>query len=323
MLKKKSKAEPMLSNNPDTADKTGFLHGARAVITKVRAILFGYPDKNGISKTNDDGSPVQAPGLMVTFTVKGAEAPYEQFYANGPSDQRLPVQGGKGFKAAPGAVIKSSLVEGSNAYLLIASLKGAGWPSDALTGDYTVFEGAEVDLIAQPVGNSKKAQAEGQKPRTIAVVGNIVKFPAGVGPDDADEDEEEADDEVEETEDDEEEEEAAPALKAKVKAKAKPAPAEEDEDEEEEEVEAEDEEESDDEEAADPLTESAQEYVASVLTSKKYSGKSITLDLLSKEVLTAAREDKNRKKIVALVQDPSFHASAPWSFNKKTKTVSE
>lgn len=307
MLKTKSKAEPMLSNNPDSADKTGFLHGARAVITKVRAILYGYPDKNGIAKTNDDGSPVQAPGLMVIFTVKGAEAPYEQFYANGPSGQRLPVAGGKGFKAAPGANIKSSLVEGSNAYLLVASLKGAGWPTDALTGDYTVFEGTEVDLIAQPVGSSKKAMAEGQRPKTIAVVGNIVKMPAGVSGD--------TDEEVEEAEDEEEEETPAP------KKKSKPAPVEDEDDDE---VEAEDEEESEDEESeADPLTESAQEYVASVLMLKKYAGKSVPLDLLSKEVLTLAREDKNRKKIVALVQDPSFHASAPWSYDKKTKTVSE
>lgn len=300
-INKTGKSESMLSNNPDKADKTGFLHGARVIFKKVRAILYNYANKDGVAATNDDGSEVQAPGLMVTYSIKGTDATQDQFYANGPSGQRVPTANGHGFKAAPGAKVGSSLVEGSNAYLLCASLKGAGFPAEQFTGDYSVFEGVVADMIAQPLGQSKRALAEGAQRRTIPVVANIVSMPGG----------ETTEDEAEEGD----EEEEAPA--AKPVKKAKPAPVEEEE--EEEEVEEEEEEA---EEPSDALTETAQEYVATVLDSKKYRGKSLDLDTLAKEVLILSRTDKDRKKIVALVQDPAFHADAPWTYSKKSKTIS-
>ena len=35
----------LLTLDPDKADRTGFLHGVRAVIRKFRAVLYNYPDK--------------------------------------------------------------------------------------------------------------------------------------------------------------------------------------------------------------------------------------------------------------------------------------
>lgn len=302
--------------NPDKADKTGFLHGVRAVMQEVRAIYYNYANKDGVAATHDDGSEVQAPGIMVTYAIKGGE-PNKQFYANGREGERTVHPKGKGFGIPAGSPAKAGLSEGSNAFMLIASLKSAGWPSDKFSGDLTVFEGTEVDLIAQPIGQSKRAKAEGERARTIAVVGNIVKFPAGVQDEEV---EEEA--EVEEAENDEEEEASKPAAK---KAKA-PSPADDDEDEaeeeEDEEADEDDEEASDDEETEDPLVAAAQQYVADVLTSKKYRGKAITLDALSVEVLALAKANKNRNKIIALVQDPAFHKDAPWTYDKKSKSIS-
>jgi len=301
--------------NPDKADKTGFLHGVRAIMKEVRSIYYNYANKDGVAATHDDGTEVQAPGIMVTYAIKGGED-NKQFYANGREGERTVHPKGKGFGIPAGSPAKAGLSEGSNAYMLIASLKSAGWPSDKFSGDLTVFEGTEVDLIAQPIGQSKRAKAEGERARTIAVVGNIVKFPAGVQDEEA---EEEAEVEEADTEDDEDEAPAKPAKKA-----AKPAPADDDDEEEAEEEEEEEEdeeaEESDDEE--DPLVAQAQQYVADVLTSKKYRGKSITLDALSAEVLALAKANKNRNKVIALVQDPAFHKDAPWTYDKKSKSIS-
>ena len=306
----------MLSLNPDKADKTGFLHGTRALIKRFRAVLYNYPDKDGVGKTNDDGSEVRAPGFLVDLQVVGGEGKtFTQFYSNGSADQRVPNKAGTAFVRAPGSKVQSALNEGSNAYLLIASLKSCGWPTDQLTGDCSVFEGATVDLIAQPVGgSSSRARAEGERQRTIAVVGKIVFMPDGEAAS-ADEEEEEvpAPKKVAKKapvveEDDDEEEAPAPA----PKKKAAP-PADDDDDE----VEPEEEEDEPD----TTLTEAAQEYVATVLDNKKYRGKSVDLDTLAKEVLVLARTDKNRKKIIALVQDPGFHADSPWTYNKKTKSI--
>jgi len=298
--------------NPDKADKTGFLHGVRAIMKEVRAIYYNYANKDGVAATHDDGSEVQAPGIMVTYAIKGGED-NKQFYANGREGERSVHPKGKGFGIPAGSPARAGLSEGSNAFMLIASLKSAGWPSDKFSGDLTVFEGTEVDLIAQPIGQSKRAKAEGERARTIAVVGNIVKFPAGVQDEEA-EDEPEAE---EEEADDEEDE--APAKPAK---KAKPAPADDEDEDEEEEEEEEAEEAEDDEADEDPLVAQAQQYVADVLTSKKYRGKSITLDALSAEVLALAKANKNRNKIIALVQDPAFHKDAPWTYDKKSKSIS-
>jgi len=300
----KNTKETLLSLDPDKADKTGFLHGVRAFIKSFKTILYNYPDKDGVGKTNDDGTPVSAPGFMVEFQVgKGSDAQtYNQFYGNGSSSQRVPNKTGTGFVLAPGSTAKSALVEGSNAFLLIASLKSCGWPTDQLSGPCDVFEGAVVDLIAQPVEtNRNRAKAEGAKTRTIAVVGKIVSMPNG----------------ADEAEEDDEDEAPAP------KKKAKPAPVEDDEDEAEEESGAGDDEDDEDEEGPDAeLAEAASEYVAAVLLKKQYKGKPVTLDTLSREVLGLAREDKNRKKIIALVQDPGFHkASESWEYNPKTKSI--
>ena len=66
-------SESLLSLDPDKADRSGFLHGVRAAIKKVRAIIYNYPDKDGVGRTNDDGSEVRAPGLMVEFQTKGSD----------------------------------------------------------------------------------------------------------------------------------------------------------------------------------------------------------------------------------------------------------
>ncbi len=281
----KNTKETLLSLDPDKADKTGFLHGVRAAIKSFKAILYNYPDKDGVGRTNDDGSPVSAPGFMVEFQVgKGADAAtYNQFYSNGSATQRVPNKSGTGFVLAPGSNAKSALNEGSNAYLLMASLKSCGWPTDQLGGPCDVFEGAVVDLIAQPVEtNRNRAKAEGAKTRTIAVVGKIVSMPNA-----ADEAEEEEEPEVESGAGDDEDADDA------------------DDD-------------------TSEFADAASEYVAAVLLKKQYKGKPITLDVLSREVLGLAREDKNRKKIVALVQDPSFHkASDAWEYNPKTKSITE
>ena len=311
----KSGVQTPLSNDPDKADKSGFLHGVRATMTKVRAILYYYAGKDGVGKTNDDGSPVSAPGVMVDFTVKGGDT-YRQFYSNGSATQRLPNKKGTAFVLAPGSTAKSGLIEGGNAYMLLASLKSCGWPTDKLN-DFSLFDGTVVDLIAQPVGETKRAKEEGKPARTIAVVGKIVKYPEGVT-EDTDTDEEEAEPEA----DDDEDETPAPKAKAKVKA----APVADDDDDEEEE-EADDEDEAEDEESeddADPLVTEAQEFVATVLQSKKYAGKSVDLPTLSKEVLALARTSKNRQKIIALVQDPAFHKAEGvlWTYDKKTKSIS-
>ena len=294
MALKTNSKEQILSLDPDKADKTGFLHGTRALIKRFKAILYSYPDKEGNARTNDDGSAVSAPGFMVDFEVgKGAEARiYQQFYSNGSASQRVPNKAGTAFVLAPGSTAKSALNEGSNAYLLIASLKSCGWPTDQLTGDCSVFEGTVVDLIAQPVDVGRnRAKAEGAKTRTIAVVGKIVSTGAA-------------------SESDDDDEEPAPKKKAAV------------EDEDEEESGAGDDEDSDEIDTDDPIVASAQEYVATVLLKKQYKGKPVNLDVLAREVLGLAREDKNRKKIVALVQDPAFHAaSESWGYNKKTNSI--
>lgn len=290
--------EILLSLDPDKADKTGFLHGVRALIKSFRCILYNYPNKEGVGATNDDGSPVQAPGFMVKFQVgKGSEAQtYEQFYSNGSASQRIPNKSGTAFVGAPGSTAKSALVEGSKAYLLMASMKSCGWPTDQIAaGDCSVFEGAVVDLIAQPVEPPRnRARAEGAKTTTIAVIGKIVSMPSAAAGGDDDEDE-------------------APVRKAK-----KP-PVEDDEDEAE--SGAGDDEDADD--VDEDLRNSAAEYVAAVLLKKQYKGKAVTLDILGREVLGLAREDKQRKAIVALVQDPAFHKTATdWEFNPKAKTIS-
>ena len=301
--------ESLLSMDPDKADKTGFLHGVRAKIAKFRAVLYNYPNKDGVPATNDDGSEVQAPGYMVDFEVKGGTPVTNQFYANGSFDQRRPNKSGTGFVRSPDSKVTSALNEGSNAFLLISSLKGCGWPSAQLAGDCSVFEGAVVDLIAQPVGQTKRAKAEGERTRTIAVVGKIVSYPEGVVEGAEDDDEPEADDEPE-----------VPVKKAK-----KPAPPAPDDDEPDDDDEPEEAEESDDEpdEGDDPLTTEAREFVATVLDQKKYRGKPINLSTLSREVLLMARAHKSRQKIVALVQDPAFHKDAAefWTYDKKTKTI--
>lgn len=298
----KQKGETLLSLDPDKADKTGFLHGVRAVIKSFKTILYNYPDKDGVGKTNDDGTPVSAPGFMVEFQVgKGSDAQtYNQFYVNGSSSQRVPNKSGTGFVLAPGSTAKSALVEGSNAFMLLASFKSCGWSTDQLSGPCDVFEGTVVDLIAQPIEvRQNKARAEGAKPRTIAVVGKIVSMPdADAGGDDDDEEE-------------------APAPKKKA-----PKPPVEEEEEAEEESGAGDDEDDDEEGPDADLAEAASEYVAAVLLKKQYKGKPVTLDILSREVLGLAREDKNRKKIIALVQDPGFHKSAEsWEYNPKTKSI--
>lgn len=284
--------ETLLSLDPDKADKTGFLHGVRATIKSFKAILYNYPDKDGNGRTNDDGSEVRAPGFMVEFQVgKGdAAATYNQFYSNGSATQRVPNKAGTGFVLAPGSTAKSALNEGSNAFLLMASLKSCGWPTDQLGGPCNVFEGAVVDLIAQPVEvNRNRAKAEGAKTRTIAVVGKIVSMPDADGGGDDDDEE--------------------------PVAKKKPAPGE---DEEEESGAGDDE----DDEVDTELSDAAAEYVAAVLLKKQYKDKAIALDVLAREVLGAAREDRNRKKIVALVQDPAWHRTQDsWVFNAKAKTV--
>lgn len=301
--------ETLLSLDPDKADKSGFLHGVRATMAKVKAILYNYANKDGVGATNDDGTEVQAPGIVVEFKVKGGDS-YNQFYSNGPAAQRVPNKKGTGFVLPPGSTAKSGLTEGGNAYQLLASLKGCGWPTDKL-GDLSVFEGTVVDLIAQPVGETKRAKEEGKPARTIAVVGKIVKYPEGVT-----ENEDTDEEETEEAADDDEEDEAPVAKK-----KAKPVVA--DDDDEDEEDEAEDDDEETDEEA-DPLITEAQEYVATVLQSKKYAGKSVDLPTLSKEVLGLAKANKNRQKIIALVQDPAFHKGEGvlWVYDKKTKSIS-
>lgn len=311
-LNKPTGKEVPLDSNPDKADKSGFLHGVRATMKKVRAILYNYANKDGVGATNDDGSEVQAPGLMVEYAVKGGET-YHQFYSNGSAADRIPNKKGTGFVKPEGSKASAALIEGGNAYLLLASLKGCGWPTDKLN-DYSLFDGTLVDLIAQPVGQSKRAAEEGKPKRTIAVVSKIVKYPEGVT---EDEDGEDAEVEVD---DDDDEDDETPAPKAK--AKAKPAVEEDDdEEEEEEEAEADDEDEDD---AADPLVTEAQEYVATVLQSKKYTGKSVDLPTLSKEILMLAKASKNRQKIVALVQDPAFHKAdgVLWTYDKKTKSIS-
>jgi len=300
----KQKGETLLSLDPDKADKTGFLHGVRAVIKSFKTILYNYPDKDGVGKTNDDGSPVSAPGFMVEFQVGKGDAAqtYNQFYGNGSSSQRVPNKSGTGFVLAPGSTAKSALVEGSNAFMLLASFKSCGWPTDQLSGPCDVFEGTVVDLIAQPIEvRQNKARAEGAKTRTIAVVGKIVSMPHGA--DEAEEDEEEA-----------------PVMMREKKKAPKP-PVEEEEEAEEKSGAGDDED--DDEEGPDAdLAEAASEYVAAVLLKKQYKGKPVTLDILSREVLGLAREDKNRKKIIALVQDPGFHKSAEsWEYNPKTKSI--
>lgn len=322
--------EVPLSNDPDKADKSGFLHGIRATMKKVRAILYNYPNKDGVGATNDDGSEVQAPGVSVHFETKDGQS-YQQFYANGSADQRVPNKKGTGFILAPGSSAKSGLVEGGNAYLLMASLKGCGWPTDKLN-DFSLFDGTVVDLIAQPVGQSKRAKEEGKPPRTIAVVGKIVKYPEGVT-EDSDEDEPDTDDEDDEDEtpapkkkakpapveddDDDDDEDEAPAPKSK--AKSKPAPVEDEDEDAEEEEDADD-----DDDAADPLVTEAQEYVSQVLLSKPFAGKSIDLPTLSTAVLKLCKTNKNRQKIIALVQDPAFHKTegVVWVYDKKTKSIS-
>ena len=309
----------LLTLDPNKADRTGFLHGVRAVIRKFRAVLYNYPDKDGNPSHNEDGSEVKAPGFMVDFEVKTPEGPktYSQFYANGTADQRIPDKKGRGFEAAPGSTVKSALNEGSNAYALIISLKACGWPTDQLVGDCSVFEGATVDLIAQPVAtNSKRAKAEGQKTRTIAVVGKVVKFPDGVdGAQDEDDDDDDDAPPAKKSKaavvDDDDDDGPAPAPKAKAKA----APADDDDDDDSDD----DDDDSDDSAASDE----AAEFVAQVLDSKTYRGKSVDLPTLAKEVLKLARSSKNRQAIVVMVQDPKFHQNGdfPWAYDKKTRTI--
>ena len=61
-----------------------------------------------------------------------------------------------------------------------------------------------------------------------------------------------------------------------------------------------------------------------MLLSKPFAGKSIDLPTLSSAVLKLCKTNKNRQKIIALVQDPAFHKTdgVVWTFDKKTKSIS-
>lgn len=332
-----------LSANPDDADSGGFLNDVKAKIVKVQCVNFTYPDKDGNPKMNDDGTPVKAPGALITYKV--ADQKYEQFYSNGGYDQRRALKDGTGFMGAPNSNVKGSTTKGSKLFHLIASLVGHGFPKAKFDeGDYTVMVGTVVHLIAQPEKSSGrliKARGEGGDARTFPVVSEIYAFPWGKNKRKAEDEDEDEQDQEDSDEDQEDEDDAEDADEGDEDSddegdsddedadddtdddEDEADDSEEDEsddDDDKEDSDDEDAEESDESDAADPISDAAEEFVVKAADGKK---KGVTIADLVKSAAVKLAKNKSRRKIIALMQDAKWLKSKDrnFSYDAKAKAV--
>lgn len=289
-------AREKLPSDIEGAEQTGFLHGSRQLIKEFRAKMYTYQDKAGKRVVNrETGKPIPpVPGIVCVFQnpqTKAVTSP--QFYSNGNAADRVAAADGSGFELAEGSGAKHGLVKGGGAHRLLSSIAPL-WPEGkrpAALADYRKFEGALVELVAQPIGKVSTL-AGAADPKTIPVVGAVVRFPWGPNPEYGAGVEEEAEEAAAVEEPVEEPVEEEPKPKRTTKGNGPDA----------------------------PEYREAQEAVQAVLALKRYR-RGIALDDLAHEVGEAVDGTKLAPKVLKLVQDTEFLQAGPWEFDAEEQTV--
>ena len=154
-----------LSLRPEDAVVSGgFLDDEDVIIKSVRAEMFDYAGQ----RVNDP-----SPAIAVEYDRGDGEVS-KQFYTVGKSKDTAPSPDGKMFnnlRSDP----RSGLPEKSNGMMWLQSIINAGFPTDRIGDDLTVFDGTEVHVNQIPAPERKGlSRTEG---KTILIVTKINSLP--------------------------------------------------------------------------------------------------------------------------------------------------
>ena len=285
-----------VSTNPDDATEGGFLDGVRCKITSAKYIVFAYP--GGAKATG--AQLVLKPKEKLEGMKKSS---YEQFYSAGGGVERFkPSKDGTRLVQATGSTA-TVMSKKSGLMKLFADLANAGAPKPWLGGPITNLTGLDVTTAARTSETFEAADGTKGGGKSWVGVAEIHNSPWSKG--DEDESEDESDEDTDEAEDDTDEDESEEAEEESG-----------DDDEEEDEDEDSDESESDDE--VDALLASVSKYAKAVLKKKP-----LDPDSFVREMFKAAKLDKNRAKIMDVIEDKTILAKIPGiTFDKKKKLLS-
>ncbi len=144
----------------------GLLNDVVVTISNARTLMFDYGGK----------SPVAAPAIALDMTIEGEE-PVAQYFSMGSPDNWQATEDGKGFQAVGTAVAPTKTAKGM---LFLASLVDNGFPEDDLDSDnISCLNGTVAHVIQAPAPTyAGLQQKEGDRPRTILLVDEVVSLPS-------------------------------------------------------------------------------------------------------------------------------------------------
>lgn len=335
---KKSNKRSLLSGAADDAEGGGLPEGRVRISNTHTAIRdWSNPDGDTIAEDAENAGPY----LSFTCTpvdkkknkpVKGAQ-PFNCHASAGNISRIVPDDDpGVGFVPAEDSKAKG-LSRSSNASLFLKSLEDAGFPKKVLAaGDYTVIDGAVVDLVRLPQPKRRGLAADDEESgdgetyeKTYAAVSTIHVMPEGLKKGKATPKDEDTVDEEEDTDEEagDEDEEEADSDDDDAEEEDEDADSESDDEEEESDDEADDDdsEEDADEDEDDETVGLAEKFGKKALSDPKVKKKGVEADALYETVFPLVKTHKQRKEIMAHFKDAKWAKSKdrPWSFDKKTE----
>ena len=138
--------------------------------------ILEYTKRDGSKTTRPDGSPVQTPAARITYQDDNGKE-HVQHYSAGDIEKFVPSKDGKQLVAVGSA---TSLVKGSNLFILMTALESAGFPMNRVSGDITVLDGLYTHNIGQEEPKRQglvRPQGEDARPRSISVPDHILRLP--------------------------------------------------------------------------------------------------------------------------------------------------
>ncbi len=168
------------SLNPETySDGGGLLDNERVIF---KSVMFGMTDYNGKRDS-------EVPALIINMSVEGSDD-VEQFFTVGKAEDWQPSRDGTRLIAVGSA---KTLNKNSNTAILMKSIVEAGFPTDLLEDDCSIFEGMDCHVVRIPApkrtGLSRSPREDGKEyEQTSLVVDKIHTLPGdgeGAGSDDS------------------------------------------------------------------------------------------------------------------------------------------
>jgi hypothetical protein len=151
----------------DAVVSSGFLDDEDVIIKTVRAEMFDYAGQ----RANDP-----SPAIAVEYCRDGEDKSNKQYYTAGSSKHQIPSADGKTFdNLRPNPEEQNGFPENCNAIMWLQSIINAGFPTDKLGDDLSVFDGMAVHVNQVPA--PERTGLSGTKDKTILIVTKINALP--------------------------------------------------------------------------------------------------------------------------------------------------